>query len=193
MALKDDVRGFASELEDVASRAGETVLDQGLGALVTEIHDVSVRLNELAENADWTAAAEKVWQHVTTDESDEDEVLSDEDLWEADNLPLGAHVGRESMDGESLKVGDRVQVYESGRYGDPTAVVKGAGPNYGDGKARVHVALEDGRDDRYTPSTGRVRKLPPGENKGRIVSATPEATVEVDGREFVVLTTIRAA
>jgi hypothetical protein len=80
--------------------------------------------------------------------------------WEPQSLPVGQDIERQSADGDALSVGQRVQVFDSSRYGDPYAIVRGAGPDLGDGKQRVHVELEDGQDGVYTPSTGRVRVAP---------------------------------
>lgn len=76
--------------------------------------------------------------------------------WKPQDLPDGQDIDRTDQAGDPLKVGQRVQVTGSERYGDPTGVVRGAGPDLGDGKQRVHIALDDG-DPVYTPSTGRVQ------------------------------------
>jgi hypothetical protein len=81
--------------------------------------------------------------------------------WEPKELPNGTDIARQSIDGTPLFVGDRVQVIGSDRYGDPYAIVRGAGPDLGDGKQRVHVELEDGQNAVYTPSAGRVRAETP--------------------------------
>jgi hypothetical protein len=79
--------------------------------------------------------------------------------WQPEELDEGLGIGINDADGKELHVGDRVKVVDSGRYGEATAIVKGMGPDLDDGKARVHVALEDGQDDMYTPSTGRVHLI----------------------------------
>lgn len=71
----------------------------------------------------------------------------------------GTPIDRHDMEGEPLHVGDRVKVVDSERYGEPTGIVRGPGPNLGDGKQRVHIELDDGQDPVYTPSVGRVRRL----------------------------------
>lgn len=81
------------------------------------------------------------------------------DGWEPEELDEGLGLGINDADGNELHVGDRVQVLGSDRYGDPYAIVKGPGPDLDDFKARVHVALEDGQDDTYTPSVGRIHKV----------------------------------
>jgi hypothetical protein len=80
--------------------------------------------------------------------------------WEPQQLPVGQDIDRLSADGDALFVGVRVQVLGSDRYGDPYGIVRGPGPDLGDGKPRVHVELEDGPDGVYTPSAGRVRVAP---------------------------------
>lgn len=80
--------------------------------------------------------------------------------WEPEELAEGHDLGITDADGNPLTVGDRVQILGSDRYGDPYAVVKGPGPDLDDFKVRVHVALEDGQDDTYTPSVGRVHLVP---------------------------------
>jgi len=82
------------------------------------------------------------------------------ETWEPTEHPVGSETGLRSADGQPLRVGERVQVTDSERYGDAFAIVKGIGPNLGDGKQRVHVALEDGQDDTYTPSVGRIVHAP---------------------------------
>lgn len=77
--------------------------------------------------------------------------------WEPQDLPIGQKIDRESIDGDPLFVGDRVQVLGSDRYGEPYGIVRGPGPDLGDGKQRVHIELEDGQAGVYTPSAGRVR------------------------------------
>lgn len=79
--------------------------------------------------------------------------------WQPAELADGTDIERADADGTALHVGDRVQVLGSDRYGDPQAIVRGAGPDLGDGKQRVHVELEDGRNPVYTPSVGRVRVI----------------------------------
>ena len=81
--------------------------------------------------------------------------------WQPEEMDEGLGLGITDADGTELHVGDRVQVTESSRYGDAYAIVKGMGPDHDDGKVRVHVALEDGQDDMYTPSTGRVHRVDP--------------------------------
>lgn len=76
--------------------------------------------------------------------------------WEPQDLDEGLTIDRMDANGQELRVGDRVQVHGSDRYGSPVATVKGPGPDTGDGKQRVHVALENGQNDVYTPSAGRV-------------------------------------
>lgn len=80
--------------------------------------------------------------------------------WQPEELDEGLGIDRETAGGDPLHVGDRVQVVNSDRYGDVIAIVKGPGPDLGDGKQRVHVALENGQDDAYTPSVNRVHPLP---------------------------------
>jgi hypothetical protein len=83
--------------------------------------------------------------------------------WEPKDLPTGQDIDRKSADGAALFVGDRVQVLGSDRYGDPYGTVRDAGPDLGDGKPRVCITLDDGQDDAYTPSAGRVRVAPVAE------------------------------
>lgn len=79
--------------------------------------------------------------------------------WQPQELEDGTDTGRVDKDGSVLHAGDRVVVTGSDRYGEAEAIVRGAGPDLGDGKQRVHVALADGQDDLYTPSVGRVRVI----------------------------------
>lgn len=79
--------------------------------------------------------------------------------WQPEELDEGLSIGRETAGGDELHVGDRVQVVGSGRYGDVIAIVKGPGPDRSDGKQRVHVALENGENDVYTPSVNRVHPI----------------------------------
>lgn len=76
--------------------------------------------------------------------------------WQPEELDEGLGIDRTTAGGDELHVGERVQVVGSDRYGDVTAIVKGPGPDLGDGKQRVHVALENGENDAYTPSVSRV-------------------------------------
>jgi hypothetical protein len=76
--------------------------------------------------------------------------------WQPEELDEGLSIDRTTPGGDDLHVGDRVHVVGSDRYGDVDAIVKGPGPDLGDGKQRVHVSLENGENDAYTPSVSRV-------------------------------------
>jgi hypothetical protein len=77
--------------------------------------------------------------------------------WQPEELDEGLSIDRTTPGGDELHVGERVEIVGSDRYGDSvTAIVKGPGPDLGDGKQRVHVALENGENDAYTPSVSRV-------------------------------------
>lgn len=202
MALKDDVSDLGATLEDIASRANDVVLDQGLGELLSEIGTAAVAANELAatipspeqakENEaltheklvralqrivdydehfgsgpaddDMRAIARRALQEAhaldTIDTEDDPHAYgwSPVDNW---SLPIGSDICRADREGRPMVVGDRVQVYGSDRYGNPTGVVRGPGPDRGDGKLRVHVELDNGRDAEYTPSVGRVEVTEP--------------------------------
>lgn len=62
-------------------------------------------------------------------------------------------------DGKRARIGDRVQITGSSRYGTATGVTVGAANNAFDGKTRVTVRLDNGRNDSYTPSVGRVTRV----------------------------------
>lgn len=82
------------------------------------------------------------------------------DAWKPVQHEDGTDIERVAFDGQPLLVGERVIVHASDRYGETLAVVRGAGPDLGDGKQRVHVALENGQNDTYTPSVARVSHAP---------------------------------
>lgn len=71
----------------------------------------------------------------------------------------GDKIGRKDANGKNLRVGDFVRVAGSARYGDPTGFVVGAAAGEGSTGPRVTVRLDDGRDDSYTPSQGRVTRI----------------------------------
>ena len=81
------------------------------------------------------------------------------DGWKPGELADGESIGINDADGQPLHVGARVKVTGSDRYGETTAIVRGPGPDLDDYKTRVHVALENGENDLYTPSTGRVHLI----------------------------------
>lgn len=84
-------------------------------------------------------------------------------------------------EGQPLATGDRVQVTGSDRYGEPTGVVVGFERRInttevctidadgqvvnevidetGEKPIRIRVMLDDGQDDNYLPSQGRVTKI----------------------------------
>jgi hypothetical protein len=121
--------------DDVAGLAKQLeVLAQQ--AETEDVPVIATQLGELAQQAHVIAASLNGWQPEELDE--------------------GLPIDRTTAEGDELHVGERVHVVGSDRYGDPYAIVKGPGPHLGDGKLRVHVALENGEDDLYTPSIGRV-------------------------------------
>lgn len=101
-----------------------------------QCHDLSVRLARIA------------------DQLPEPTTAKIEEAFHSDHRKVGR-----DRDGKRLRVGDLVRVYDSERYGNPIAVVLGPGDDLGDGKKRVHVALRNGQDDNYNPSTARVQRL----------------------------------
>jgi hypothetical protein len=109
-----------------------------MSAYAEAVASIAAHLENLAKQAQQLAVAMK------------------SDGWRPEELDEGLGIDRETPGGDELHVGDRVQVVGSDRYGDPTAIVKGPGPDLGDGKQRVHVALENGENDEYTPSINRV-------------------------------------
>ena len=79
--------------------------------------------------------------------------------WEPQELDEGLSTDLADANGVELHVGERVKVVGSDRYGETIGYVRGPGPDLGDGKQRVHVALENGENDTYTPSVGRVHVI----------------------------------
>jgi len=79
--------------------------------------------------------------------------------WQPTELADGTDTERVSAEGKPLCVGDRVKITGSNRYGEPGGIVRGPGPDLMDGRPRVHVALDDGADDTYTPAAERVRHI----------------------------------
>jgi hypothetical protein len=197
MALKDDALALASDLRLLAERAGEELLFSDEAAVAKHREDIHSSAMVLADRA------QQIAEKIPTPESFHEEVAAavadavarggldpdpedDDEEPDDDAVPhskKGTKVGRRDMHGKPLRVGDRVQVYNSDRYGDPTGVVTGYGPDFGDGKTRVTVALDNRENMAYTPSCGRVERIQRFDGKKKRAKSAKAATGDGNGRQ----------
>lgn len=75
----------------------------------------------------------------------------------------GDKIGIVDRNGKQLRVGDKVRVFDSSRFGNPTGVVTGLGDDDDDDNEapyrRPRIKLDNGEADEYQPSAQRVERL----------------------------------
>jgi hypothetical protein len=145
-ALSDVGSAFDALGNEVVYGAADTI------AIQQRLHEAAAGLTTIAET-------------LTDDSPEDDRFADDDEEFAEDSLALpeldqGTKLPLRYPNGKRVRVGDRVQVFNSDRYGDPTGVVIGAGDDIDDGKGqRIRVRLDGGQNDDYHPSLGRVQRI----------------------------------